>query len=82
MTKVVGDVMYPNGKYIKEGEEKTRWLKCGALFETEDGRLRLKMEAMPTVMEEGPWFAVFEPIDGGRSQRQQSKPKPQSDVPF
>ena len=50
MSKVLGDVMYPNGKYMKDDEEKTRWLKCGVLLEVErDGRtsMRLKMDAMP-----------------------------------
>ena len=44
MAKVIGDIMFPGGKYIKDGEEKTRWLKCGVLLETEKGMRAHKRE--------------------------------------
>ena len=31
-SKKLGDLMVPNGKYIKDGEEKTSWLKCGVIM--------------------------------------------------
>jgi hypothetical protein len=60
MAKVIGDVCFPNGSYIKDGEEKTRWMNCGILLETEKG-MRIKLEAIPAnVGENGMWFSVFE----------------------
>jgi len=59
---VIGDIMFPTGKYqTSEGEEKTRWLKCGVLMQNAEGNYRIKLEAMPLGVEpDGAWFAVFE----------------------
>ena len=80
MAKVIGDLMAPNGKYIKDGEEKTRWLKCGILLQTDNG-IRAKIECMPVgVPEDGLWLSCFE------KRTEPAKPKPQSaeqdDIPF
>ena len=84
--------MAPVGKYIKNGEEKTKWLKCGILLETDNG-MRIKLEALPVGVDPGGlWMSVFEPRDNthqtakpaqNRSQ-EQAAPKPASepDVPF
>ena len=58
MAKKIGDVMFPGGKYIKDGEEKTQWMKCGVLLQTDNG-MRLKLDMLPINMGEG-WFSVFE----------------------
>ena len=58
MATKVGDIMFPNGHYEKDGEEKTAWLKCGVLLNTEKG-YRIKLDALPVNMQEG-WFSVFE----------------------
>ena len=63
MAKVIGDIMFPGGKYIKDGEEKTRWIKCGVLLETDKG-MRLKLESMPVGIAPGEgWFSIFEKRD-------------------
>jgi hypothetical protein len=87
MARKVGDIMAPIGKYLKDGEEKTSWLKCGALLETDKG-FRIKMDALPVVIGEG-WFQVFEPRDDKQSQSRPSAPQQkqegiddQSDIPF
>ena len=73
MAKVIGDIMFPGGKYIKDGEEKTRWLKCGVLLETEKG-MRIKLESMPVGIAPGEgWFSIFEKRD--------EAPKATSNVP-
>lgn len=91
MTRVVGDVCFPSGKYIdrETNEEKTRWMKCGILLETDKG-MRLMLEAIPTkVGENGMWFSIFEndrqkapakpkPAEGYR----QASADPQEDIPF
>ena len=47
MATIIGDIMAPTGKYAgQDGQEKTRWLKCGILLQTDNG-FRIKMEAMP-----------------------------------
>jgi hypothetical protein len=76
MAKVIGKVMFPNGKYIKDGEEKTSWLKCGVLLESEKG-MRLKMECMPIGVEVGGgWFSIFSPDDEYQSKGSPEKPAP------
>ena len=33
------DLMYPAGQYTdKDGQEKTRWVNCGAVIETGNGK--------------------------------------------
>ena len=87
MTTKVGDLMVPNGKYISDGEEKTRWLKCGALFINDRGQHRLKLDAIPINFHEtGGWFSVFEERGrGGQAQpaaRPAPAPAPPADNPF
>ena len=97
MAKLVGEIMYPNGKYNTQEGEKTRWLKCGVLLETDKG-FRIKLEAMPVGAtqvgangepQDGLWFNVFEPRekqqDGFRDKPAAAKTKAPSqddDIPF
>ena len=88
MAKVIGDVMFPGGKYIKDGEEKTRWSKHGILLETDKG-MRLKLESMPLGIEPGGgWFSIFEKKDdstGGFRKTETAKPAQtagEPDIPF
>jgi hypothetical protein len=71
---VIGDIMFPTGTYqTREGEEKTRWLKCGVLMQNTEGNYRIKLEAMPLGVEpDGAWFAVFE-----KERQQPAAPKQQ-----
>lgn len=57
----VGDLVAPNGTYEKDGETKTRWLKCGVVLDTAKG-MRVKLEAIPTVRSDDGhiWFSVFQ----------------------
>lgn len=88
MATVIGDIMAPIGKYIKDGEEKTRWLKCGILLQTDNGQ-RIKLEALPVGVEAGGlWLSVFEPRDNTNQtakpaqNRSQEQAPAQPDVPF
>lgn len=84
MAKLVGEIMFPNGTYQKEGQEKTQWLKCGVLLETDKG-FRIKLDALPINMQEG-WFQVFEPRDRtqstGQSKPANSTNPDKEDIPF
>lgn len=53
------DVVAVTGTYTdRNGNERKRYLNCGAVFETDKG-LSLKLEAMPTGHDG--WFMFFEP---------------------
>jgi hypothetical protein len=81
MSKVIGKITCPNGKYFKEGEEKTRWLNCGILLhngdQDEHGQptpegYRIKLDCLPAGIAPGEaWFSVY-PQDQPRG----SAPKP------
>lgn len=63
MATVLGDLMHPSGKYIKDGEEKTRWVRVGVLMRTDNG-YRVKMDAFPAdCSDSGGWLSVFEKRD-------------------
>jgi hypothetical protein len=56
------EVVTSTGTYMKDGEEKKRWLKCGVIFKSEKGNYSMKLEAIPTKSsEDGMWFALFVP---------------------
>ena len=38
----------PNGKYQKDGQDKTSWLNVGAIMDTKSGGLVMKLDAIPT----------------------------------
>ena len=77
--KKTGDLMAANGSYTNaEGEEKTRWIKVGALFQRDDGRMSIKLEALP-VGEFNGWLSVFEPREKQPNQQTQQHNDP---IPF
>ena len=57
------EVVTSTGTYMKDGEEKKRWLKCGVIFKSEKGNYSMKLEAIPTKRNENGemWFALFVP---------------------
>ncbi len=78
MAKVLGDICFPTGKYVKDGEEKTRWSKAGVLLQTDNG-IRGKLDMVPVCAgEDGGWFSVFERDD---SRTQQAKPAQKATQP-
>ena len=80
MATILGDVCAPTGKYIKEGEEKTSWAKCGVLMQTEKG-YRIKLDTVPLGGEgQGIWFSVFEKREQGQGSAPQSSSKPSQEV--
>ena len=90
MASVIGDVVFPAGKYVKDGQEKTRWMKVGILLETDKG-MRIKLDAIPVVTgDSGLWLSVFSKDNKPQSQggfREKSAPAPaqadlDEDTPF
>lgn len=49
----------------KAGEEKKRYITCGSVFEGDDGRLSLKLDAVPASPEWTGWVAFYEPRENG-----------------
>ena len=86
MAKIIGKIMSPTGKYIKDGEEKTSWSRCGVLMQTPNG-FRIKLDVIP-IGGDG-WFTVFEDDDKGSQSQPRSRPAQgqqqvgdQDDIPF
>lgn len=45
-----------------QGQEKTAWNNIGRLFVKDDGKMSIKLEALPLPNEKGEvWLSVFEP---------------------
>ena len=62
MSKVKYDVLARTGTYTNAGgEEKSRWMKSGVVFENEKGYLSLKLEGLPVGQEWSGFFSFFEP---------------------
>ena len=55
------------------GRDKPIWLKHGVAFQSEDGKVRIKLESLPLPNAEGEvWLNLFE--DDGQGAQQQSQP--------
>ena len=56
-------------KYTKDGQEKTAWNKVGKLFKKDDGKMTIKLDALPVGDFDG-WLVVTDPYepDGARPQ--------------
>ena len=83
MAKVLGKICAPTGQYIKDGQEKTSWTKCGILMQTDKG-YRIKLDTVPVGgSEQGIWFSVFEEDRKGDSQgsAQQTSSRPSQGQP-
>jgi single-stranded DNA-binding protein len=80
------DAVATIGEYTnKQGEKKKRYLTVGAVMEGNDGRMALKLDALPTNPEWSGWIAFYEPKQqDGYQQRpapQQSGPSRQAMAP-
>jgi sulfur relay (sulfurtransferase) DsrC/TusE family protein len=55
------DLSAPNGTYVdrETGEEKTSWIRCGAVIEKANGKKAVKLEALP--IEFNGWLNCTEP---------------------
>lgn len=83
---VTHELMARAGSYTdRDGNEKTRWQKCGILIE-KDGRLSVKLEALPIGFDG--WLSCFEPRQDDKPQRPKQRQDDGSvggmsdDIPF
>ena len=65
MGKMVYKLAKKVGTYTNQnGEEKSRWMNCGIVIQSDNGNLSLKLESLPVGMasedgEAGIWFSLF-----------------------
>ena len=88
--KKTHDAVYAGEKYTdRDGNEKTRYLNVGALFQRDDGSQTMKLESLPIGF--SGWINFYEPKDReqgaqqGRPARQQPAPQrqaPQQSAPM
>lgn len=65
-------------------QDRTNWVRLGTAFKTEDGSIRLKLDALPISKDWDGWCSVF-PEDGagrqaGRNGTGQRAPGPVDDI--
>lgn len=73
------DLAASAGEYTNShGEKKKRWVNVGAMFQGDDGRISIKLEAMPVGPEWSGWFSAF-PVDRNR---EPSRPADDDHGPF
>ncbi len=78
-SKVVFDVCASTGSYIgQDGQEKQRWINVGCVFKNEQGRVSIKLDAIPVrTNDKGElWLSCFVP-----KQRQQPAQQPPPQQP-
>lgn len=63
MAKPLYDLAVKTGEYTdrQTGEQKGRWLRIGTMFEHQDGRRSIKLDALPVGLKEWDgWVSCFE----------------------
>jgi hypothetical protein len=86
MSSLEFEVVSANGTYTgADGQEKTRWLKCGVIFKSDKGSYTMKLEAIPARRNENGelWLNLFVPKKKEQPAQQQQgfrePQQPQSD---
>ena len=81
-SKVVFDVCASTGEYTDhEGNSKQRWLRCGVVIKNDEGRVSIKLDAIPVrTNEKGElWLSCFKPKP--RNQQQPAQQQSQAQQP-
>lgn len=76
------DVVATVGEYTdRNGEKKKRYLNVGSAFTDDQGRISIKLEALPVGKDWSGYLSLYPPKeqDQGRS-RQQQRPAPQQEA--
>lgn len=79
-SKRTHDVVATIGEYTTQsGEKKKRYVTCGSAFTDEQGRLSIKLDAVPVTPEWSGWLSLFEPRQQVHAeQRQVARPQTQT----
>lgn len=74
------DVIANAGEYTDgQGQQKKRWVKCGSAFTQDDGRISIKLDAVPVGPDWSGWLSLAVPQEqghGGGQQAQRSQAQP------
>jgi len=74
MSKCVFEVCHGQSFKTRDGTEKKRWTKVGAVFESDNGKHSLLLEYLPVVGADGKlWLSLFQP----KPKEQQQEEYPQ-----
>ena len=58
--KAIKKAVVANGKYMKDGQEKTRYLTVGKLLQRDDGSVCLKLDALPVGGDFTGWVSFYD----------------------
>ena len=81
--KKIKDAVAITGTYMKDGEEKKRYMNIGVLLERDDGSTCLKLEAVPTNFDG--WINFYDPkITQAKNEIKdsQAQDEMEDDIPF
>ena len=70
--KAIKKAVVANGKYMKDGVEKTRYLTVGKLLQRDDGSICLKLDALPVGGDFEGWINFYD-LDEDRQQQGYTK---------
>lgn len=78
MAKATHKIVATVGKYTdrQTGEEKKRYLQCGVAFTDDQGRISLKIDAMPVTPDWSGFLSLY-PLDEDRGENRPSRPQSQ-----
>jgi len=63
-SRKIKDLVATIGEYTaKDGEIKKRYLKCGAMFENDEGNQSIKIDGLPVGSEWSGWLSLYDPRD-------------------
>jgi hypothetical protein len=76
MAQATHKIVATVGKYKdrQTGEEKKRYLQCGVAFTDDQGRISLKIDAMPVSPEWSGFLSLY-PLDDDRQEQRQQPPQ-------
>lgn len=77
MARPTHDIVATVGEYTRKdtGEKKKRYLNCGKAFTDDQGRISLKMDALPLGPAWSGWLSLY-PIEGQDAPTPQQAPDP------
>ena len=84
MAKKLFDVVATVGEYTNgQGDKKKRYLNVGVVFESEQGNMSMKLDALPTTPEWNGWLSFYEPkpYNGQQAQPQQQPQRQEQQQP-
>ena len=59
--KAVKNIVATVGEYTdRDGNKKKRYQTCGVVFKDDDGRVSLKLDAVPVSPDWSGWFALYD----------------------